>query len=309
LERATTVTTPGFVWDAMLRTYQAVGGLARTWVDARRPPQRGAWQRGGGARVPVLPEGHAPRASVVIVCRDQIDDLDRALAAFHATLVYADHDDLDARYMVAFDDYELIVVDDASGDGSADCLRRAVAEGWISKAILGGRRRGGAACVNLGFAHASPGSFACVTLGADVVPATPGWLPRMIAVLARHPDVGGLSMTDAPRALLAAFAGTMIDYDEPVLDAAAWPSAGVGLAVPHRVLAQVGPFAEDAGAGLENVDYVSRLVRAGLGAHCLAGLRASRRRHRAGAAPAHGRQRPAGEDTILTPEPSPARPR
>jgi GT2 family glycosyltransferase len=297
--------TPGYqVCDVMLRTYQAVGGLTRSWVDARRRSQRGAWQRGGGARVPVVPAGQSPRASVVIVCSDQADDLDRALAAFHATLGYTDRDDLDAPYPVAFDDYELIVVDDASGDGSGDYLRRAVAKGWISKAILGGRHRGRAACVNLGFAHASPGSFACVALGADMIPATPGWLPRMLAVLARHPEVGGLSMTDAPRALLAAFAGTMIDYDEPVLEAAAWPSAGVGLAIPRRVLAQIGPFGEDGSAGRENIDYLSRLGRAGYQAYCLAGLRASRRPHRVSAVPVPGRRRPSGAKAAWIPDPS-----
>jgi GT2 family glycosyltransferase len=210
---------------------------------------------------------------VVLVSRDRRADLERALAAFHAALTHEVYDDLDRPHTERFADFELIAVDDASSDGSAAFLRVAAQRGLVSRAILARTRRGDAACANLAIAHARPGAFAYVKLGA-APPTTPGWLPRMLDVLRRDPAIGALAVDGQVRA------PTRVVDLEPISAWARRGTACAALAVPRAVFARAGHFAEDEAiaAGTEDLDYLGRVAGDGLGVYTLPAIRAPRRR-------------------------------
>ncbi|MBC7235668.1 MAG: glycosyltransferase family 2 protein [Chloroflexi bacterium] len=91
---------------------------------------------------------------------------------------------LDALARQTWRDFEVIVVDNASSDGSAEAVRREYPQVRI---LAEARNHGYAAGCNLGVAMAR-GSV-LVLLNNDTVPE-PDWLGELIAALDRHPEAG-----------------------------------------------------------------------------------------------------------------------
>jgi glycosyltransferase involved in cell wall biosynthesis len=211
--------------------------------------------------------------TVVLLSRNRMRGLQRTIAEFHRTLVHPEHDDVDRGVLLSFADYELLVVDDASTDGSASYLRDAVRQRMVSRAILSRHRRGDAACANLGFALASPGASAYTRLGVGVVPSTPGWLPRALDVLAREPAVGALTLMGRGWSFVPRASRCWVGI-EPLTEWVKGPGDTVGLILPRRVFARLGHFAEDI-PGADEAEYCARVAGEGLGVFRLQSLRAS----------------------------------
>jgi GT2 family glycosyltransferase len=105
--------------------------------------------------------------SIVIVSYNTRDDLGRCLVSLHSGPPAATH--------------EIIVVDNASNDGSADAARR-----WSDVQVIdAGANRGFAAANNIGI-RASCGVHLLLLNSDTVVPA--GAVDRLLAQLRRHPE-------------------------------------------------------------------------------------------------------------------------
>ena len=116
--------------------------------------------------------------SIIIVSYNARADLERCLTSLHEHPLSSSH--------------EIVVVDNASNDGSADAARR-----WPSvRVIESGTNRGFAAANNIGI-RASAGDYLLLLNSDTVVPA--GAIDRLLAAFARHPDVGvaGPRLVDA----------------------------------------------------------------------------------------------------------------
>jgi GT2 family glycosyltransferase len=106
--------------------------------------------------------------SIVIVSFNARADLERCLESLHATPPAAPH--------------EIVVVDNASGDGSAEAARL-----WPKVRVIARTTNGGFASGNNAGIRATTGS-AILLLNSDTV-VPPGALDRLLAELARDPGV------------------------------------------------------------------------------------------------------------------------
>ncbi len=202
----------------------------------------------------------SPRVSVVIPTWNGEDLLPRVL---------------DSLGSQAFRDFETIVVDNGSEDGSLDLLARR----YPDVRVVGlPRNEGFASAVNAGIA-ASRGEIVAL-LNNDAVPR-PGWLAALLAAADAHPEAGSfasrmLDLAD-PRRIDAAGDQLGIfpsNYGHGELDGDAFASpvyvlsACAGAAAYRRTaLDDVGPFDERFFAYVEDVDWG---VRAQLRGHdCL----------------------------------------
>jgi GT2 family glycosyltransferase len=175
----------------------------------------------GGQRRALLPGGGAIllpamlKASVIVPARDASATLPRTLAALVAQ-------QLDG-------DYEVIVVDDGSRDGTADCARAAPGVQLVSQPALGP-----AAARNAGIQVARAPALAFCD--ADVFPSS-GWLAAGLSAL-KHLDVVQGKVLPDPDAALGPFDRTI------------WITSEVGLFetanlfVRRETLARVGGFEE-----------------------------------------------------------------
>ena len=229
------------------------------------PALRASLEGPGAPRVPTLPAGHAPQASIVMLSFNRLDYLKTTLAAFHAT--------------IGFEDYELIVVDNGSTDGTADFLREAAERRLCSKVILRAKNHGISPGYNVGFAHAAPGTGCLVKLDSDIVMQTPRWLPRILQLLRNNPRIGALCTTVVNHAHLRASTTTEVG-GERLVDWQGWVIGAAGMCIPRRVFTVLGGFCEDFEYKYhpDDVDYYVRLVRAGYDAFYVRGLRAYHRK-------------------------------
>jgi GT2 family glycosyltransferase len=117
-----------------------------------------------------------PTASIVIPCFNGVAHTERCLTALRETLPET------------FDG-ELIVVDDASTDGTAECLARWSGIDQRLKVIRNRTNVGFLHSVNIG-AEAATGEI-LVFLNNDTIP-TSGWLSPLLRVLADDPGVGAV---------------------------------------------------------------------------------------------------------------------
>jgi GT2 family glycosyltransferase len=262
----------GKVVDAWIRGRRALRRRVRGSLNdlllaprhlARLPELRAAIDGPRAPRVPDL-RGAAPGASIVILSYNRLDYLKTALASFHAT--------------VGCDDYELLVVDNGSTDGSAAFAREAAERGIVSRAVIRRKNHGVAGGCNSGFAHAHRDTSCYVKLDSDILIATPGWLPRIRGLLDRNPSIGVLSMNVLNNPQIQAIPAQSIDGEE-VLDWARWTQGAAGMTIPRRVFAEIGYLCEEPGLSytLDDVDYHARLVRAGYDAYYVKALRAFER--------------------------------
>lgn len=125
-----------------------------------------------GAPVPEVREA-APRVSVAIVNYNGAEHIEECLGAL-------------ARES-AGEAIEILLVDNASGDGSAAIADRLAAEHEAISVIRSPVNRGYAGGVNVALEHAR-GEYVAV-LNMDIV-VTPGWLAPLIAELDSNPEVG-----------------------------------------------------------------------------------------------------------------------
>ncbi len=116
-----------------------------------------------------------PAVSLVMPNRDNAGVLDLTLSRL------AEH--------TTYPNFELVVADDGSTDGSRDLLRRWRDSGRFSSFTLLERDAGGAPAALNAAAEASGGDL-IVQLDGDATIETPGWLERMVAFHQSDPRIG-----------------------------------------------------------------------------------------------------------------------
>lgn len=236
---------------------------ATAWLDDGDPQARALAASLGVPLVAATPEAMraaldsvAGRCSVVMVTYNSMPTLPRCVESVLATLAPGD---------------ELIVVDNASTDGTADLLARL----WDPRirVLAGAENRGFAAATNAGLREAS-GEY-LVLLNPDTV-VTPGWLHRLREACADE-AVGAAGPTSDRVAGLQKVQlhvkGALPSSPEGVAmllgarNAAATVETrlliGFCLMVPRRVLDRVGLLDEDLFLGNDDLDLSWRLRREG----------------------------------------------
>jgi O-antigen biosynthesis protein len=205
-----------------------------------------------------------PLASIVVVTYNNLE-LTRACLASLETLT-------------DYDPFEVIVVDNASSDGSPAFLREWAAQGGRRRLILNDDNKGFAAANNQGLAIAQ-GEF-LVLLNNDTY-VTQGWLRGLVRHLRRDPRLGllgpvtnnigneakiDIAYEDMPAMQVAAAAYTRRHLGELV------PMRTVAffcVAMPRQVYEKIGPLDEAFGRGFfEDDDYCRRVEAAGLLVAC-----------------------------------------
>lgn len=126
--------------------------------------------------------GRGPRVSVIVPVKDRRELLGRLL------------DSLAAQ---TYDDFEVVVIDDGSRDGSGDEARRRSIHGR-PVTVLDGAGRGAVAARRLGIAHASGTVLAFTDSDCE---AQPAWLQRGIEMIDTGADVVN-GLTQPARAML-----------------------------------------------------------------------------------------------------------
>lgn len=200
-----------------------------------------------------------PLVSVVVVCWNAADVLRRCLEGLFAQ-DYANR--------------EIVVVDDGSDDATAEVAQDAAARGELSF-VRSPRNRGCPSARNLGLAHVSGEIVAFID--ADGF-ATPQWLGEVVKAFGEDPQIGGIASTvffdDNPMVINGA--GGIVNrqgwaadlsmnesYEDASLAAEALYPMGCGMAIRREALARVGPFDDQMLNYYDDVDYGTRLWRAG----------------------------------------------
>jgi GT2 family glycosyltransferase len=124
-----------------------------------------------------------PEVSVVVATFERAGRLERLLAALRAQTLAPDR-------------FEVIVVDDASADGTAELLRRELEAGGIALRTIGRERNGGWAAAREDGRLAARAETVAFT-DDDCIP-DPGWLEAGLAACARSPGaiVQGRTLRD-----------------------------------------------------------------------------------------------------------------
>jgi GT2 family glycosyltransferase len=199
-----------------------------------------------------------PLASVIVVCWNSGDVLERCL-----------HQLLAQRYA----SFEIIVVDDGSQDDTLEVAERALGSGRLTIA-RSASNRGAAHARNLGLRRASGEIVAFID--ADGF-AAPDWLAWIVEGF-NDETVGGVASTvffDANPAVLNGAGGIVNrqgwaadlsmneSYEGAEIAREALYPMGCGMAVRRAALERVGPFDERMLNYYDDVDYGTRLWRAG----------------------------------------------
>ena len=124
----------------------------------------------------IFPPANCPLVSIIVV---NYNGAERLLECVEALL--AD----------SYSERELIIVDNASGDGSQDILKEVAARYSGVTVLWSPRNLGYAGGVNLALNTASHGSYVAV-LNMDVI-VEPGWLESLISFLEKRPGVGAVN--------------------------------------------------------------------------------------------------------------------
>lgn len=200
-----------------------------------------------------------PRASVVVLTWNNLDYTKACLESLEKHTLYPA--------------WELILVDNASTDGSRDYLSEYAATRPHVKLLLNDENLGFAAGNNVGLTE-STGDLV-VILNNDTY-VTPGWLHGLVGHLRRNPTlgiVGPVTNNIGNEARIDIHYGSM---EEMLVEADAWvrrhprqllPSRVVAFfccALPRELLVEVGLLDEDFGQGFfEDDDYCNRIREAG----------------------------------------------
>jgi GT2 family glycosyltransferase len=230
---------------------------AEHWRDDQRRLREALRQRRGSAQAS-NPRAR-PLASVIVVAWNAADVLGRCL---------------DCLFAQDYANREIVVVDDGSDDDTV-----AVAEGALTRGSLtlvrGDGNRGCPAARNLGLRHAGGEIIAFVD--ADGF-ADPRWLTEIVAAFGDDPTIGGVASTvfydDNPMVVNGA-GGTVNrqgwaadlamnqSYEATQLATEALYPMGCGMAIRRAALEQIGPFDDRILNYYDDVDYGTRLWRAG----------------------------------------------
>lgn len=225
---------------------------------------RQTWSHRAAELDAVLDRLRLPKVSVIVVTYNNIEYTRRCLESLQ---LFSDWQNL-----------EVIVVDNASRDGTQDMLERWAASGSARRVILNSDNRGFAAANNQGLAAATGEYF--ILLNNDTY-VTRGWVRGLVAHLRRNPGVGlvgpvtnnignearvqtsysGMAeMAEFARRYTALHAGRT--FALPTL-------AFFCVAMSRRTYELVGPLDEDFGMGFfEDDDYCRRVALAGLACVC-----------------------------------------
>jgi GT2 family glycosyltransferase/glycosyltransferase involved in cell wall biosynthesis len=205
-----------------------------------------------------------PRVSVIVLAYNNLDLTRACLESIEAHSHWPD--------------LELIVVDNASSDGTPGFLRDWERGGAGRKAILNDENLGFAAGNNVGLAAAT-GEY-LVLLNNDTY-VTPNWVRTLVNHLRRNPGIGILGPVTNNIGNEARIEIHYGDMREMRLAAAAYTRRHAGellpirtvaffcVAMPRSTYAAVGPLDPAFGVGFfEDDDYCRRVERAGLGVAC-----------------------------------------
>lgn len=124
----------------------------------------------------ISPTEYHPLVSIIVVNYNGGERLRRCVEALLAD---------------SYSERELIIVDNASVDGSQDILKEVATRYSGVKVLWSTRNLGYAGGVNLALNAASHGSYVAV-LNMDVI-VEPGWLELLISFLEEHPNVGAVN--------------------------------------------------------------------------------------------------------------------
>jgi GT2 family glycosyltransferase/glycosyltransferase involved in cell wall biosynthesis len=205
-----------------------------------------------------------PMASVVVLTYNNLDFTRACLHSIEA--------------LSRWDNLEVIVVDNASTDGTREFLREWETRGPGRRAILNDANLGFAAGNNVGLA-AARGDY-LVLLNNDTY-VTPGWIGTMVRHLARNPDIGILGPVTNNIGNEARIEIHYADMAEMQRRSAAYTRRHLGslfdiqtvaffcVAMPRSTLERVGMLDEAFGIGFfEDDDYCRRVEAAGLRVVC-----------------------------------------
>ncbi|KAA0970390.1 glycosyltransferase [Aureimonas fodinaquatilis] len=161
--------------DFLEKVDDVLSAIPGTEDEARRRQfaAEQTWDHRVEAFLTALEKTRSPRASVIVVTYNNLEFTEVCLESLSQD--------------TAYDDFEIIVVDNASTDGSADYLKLWEQGGPNRTLILNEDNRGFAAANNQGLARATGDYF--VLLNNDTY-VTPGWLGSLVAHLRRNPDLG-----------------------------------------------------------------------------------------------------------------------
>jgi GT2 family glycosyltransferase len=205
--------------------------------------------------------GEAPLVSVIVVCWNAAEVLGRCL---------------DHLFAQDYPNYEVIVVDDGSEDATERVAQQASRRGQL-KLVRSRRNHGCPSARNLGLRHATGEIVAFID--ADGF-ADPRWLSGVVQAFGEDASVGGVASTvffdDNP--LVVNGAGGTVNrqgwaadlsmnesYEVAELASQALYPMGCGMALRREAIERVGPFDESMLNYYDDVDYGTRLWRAGYG--------------------------------------------
>ena len=254
------ISLPLLAMDA-LRWRDEQRGLRQALRARRRAAtaSRSDRSREAGAVAAAGAPASQPRVSAIVVCWNAADVLGRCL---------------DHLFAQDYANREIIVVDDGSDDDTAQIAERARKRGELTL-VRSPRNRGCPAARNLGLGRASGEIVAFVD--ADGF-AAPDWLSELVLAFGDDPQIGGVASTvfydDNPLVVNGAggttnHQGWAADlsmnesYECASIAAEALYPMGCGMALRREALERVGPFDDRMLNYYDDVDYGTRLWRAG----------------------------------------------
>lgn len=209
-------------------------------------------------------ERRVPRVSVIVVTYNNIELTKACLASLDE---HTNHENL-----------EIIVVDNASVDGTPDLLREWVTASTNRKIILNDDNRGFAAGNNQGLAIAD-GEY-LVLLNNDTF-VTPGWIRTLYRHLERNESIGIIGPVTNNIGNEAKIQINYTNMEEMLVEAGKFTHSHIGkvqniqtvaffcVMFSRKVYEQVGPLDEAFGRGFfEDDDYCRRIEQLGLSIGC-----------------------------------------
>jgi GT2 family glycosyltransferase len=200
-----------------------------------------------------------PRVSVIVVCWNAADVLGRCVEHLFAQ---------------DYENYEIVVVDDGSDDATVQVAQEASRRG-VLRLVQSRRNRGCPSARNLGLRQADGEIVAFID--ADGFAATQ-WLSEVVEAFGEDSSIGGIASTvffdDNP--LVVNGAGGIVNrqgwaadlsmnesYEVAEIASEALYPMGCGMALRREAIERVGPFDERMLNYYDDVDYGTRLWRAG----------------------------------------------